>query len=173
MIENFTEYRVETSEDTLRRAVAALGFDEPATAEKLDRRNFPSDEAYFDAAALLAMRNSSDEYRQHYEKIRREYTAQQTAKAEEAEQRRHQQELEQAIKACVLTPKEQQQVDDVARERAQADFAAGLISYDKIGERVEYYAQAGTAAARYEKVYGADMNAQIRRALAQARRFGR
>lgn len=168
MIEHFVE-RVETSEDTRRRAVAALGFDEPPTEEKLNRADFGSDEAYFHACAELAVRNHSEEYRKEYEKIRKQYNAQQRAEAEAAAEKQHQEEIQKAIRDCVLRPEEQKRVDNDARSRAQTDLAAGVISYDQFGATVERYAEAGTKSAKAAKVHAADFNKQIREAMAAAR----
>ena len=167
--ELFTEARVETSADTRAKAIAALGFDELATAEKLDRANFDSDEQYFDAVAMLSVRHNDPTYREAYTKVRREYNAQKRAEAEAVADRQHQQEIAHAIKACTLSPLEQAEVDSRARRAAQADLAAGLIPYDQFGATVERYAKAGTETAKVEKVHGADLNRQIREAMRRAR----
>lgn len=164
MIENFTTCRVETSEDTRKRAVAALGLDEPSTTEKLDRRDYPSDEAYFHACAELALRNNSPEYRREYQKIRREHRAKK-AEEEAAAEQKHQEEIKTAIRDCVLSPDEQTTVDNEARRRAQADLAAGKISFQQIGAATEEYAAKLSQGAKEEKVHRADFNAQLRAAM--------
>ena len=169
MIENLT-YRVETSAETREKAVQALGFDEPPTAEKLSRSDFNSDEEYFHACAELAVRNHSPEYRAEYTRIRREYTAQKRAEEEAAAEQKHQEEIAQAIKDYVLRPEEQARVDDEARSRAQADLAAGKISFQQLGASVAQYAEKLTQGAKEEKVHTADLNRQIREAMAKVRR---
>lgn len=168
MIENLT-CRVETSEDTREKVIRALGFDEPPAAEKLARSDFGSDEEYFHAVAELSVRNNSPEYREAYRAIRKQYTAEKRAMAEAAEEAQRQAKLEQAIKDCVLRPEEQARVDDAARSRAQADLAAGRISFQQLGASVAQYAEKLTQAAKEEKVHTADLNAQIRAAMRSAR----
>lgn len=167
MIENFTE-RVITSEDTRRQMIQALGFDEPATAEKLSRHNFSSDEDYFAAVAELSVKHNSPEYREAYRKVRREYNAQKRAEEQATAEARHKAEIAQAIKDCVLRPEEQARVDDDARCRAQADLAAGRISFQQMGATVTKYAERLTQAAKEEKVHTADFNQQLREAIAKA-----
>lgn len=58
-------------------------------------------------------------------------------------------------------------MDDEARRRAQADLAAGRISFQQIGEVVASYAEKLTEAAKVEKVHNADLNRQIREAMKQ------
>lgn len=71
MIEIFEDAKVETSEDTRKKAIAAFGFDEPPALEKLSRSDFGSDEEFYNAVAELSVRNNSPEYREAYRKIRR------------------------------------------------------------------------------------------------------
>lgn len=173
MIENFTEYRVETSADTREKAVRAFGFDEPATTKKLDREDYPSDEAYFHACAELTLRNNSPEYRKEYTKIRREYNAQKKAEEEAAAEKQHQEEIKAAIRDCVLSTDEQAKVDDEARSRAQADLAAGKIAFQQLGASVTRYAEKLTHEAKEMKVHNADINRQIRAAMMQIRQGSR
>ena len=168
MIENLT-YRVETTTDTREKAAQALGFDEPPVAEKLSRSDFNSDEEYFHAVAELSLRNNSPEYREAYRRIRREYTAQKRAEEEAAAEQKHQEEIAQAIKDCVLRPEEQARVDDEARSRAQADLAAGRISFQQLGASVTQYAEKLTHEAKEMKVHNADINRKIREAMAKVR----
>ena len=84
--------------------------------------------------------------------------------------RKHQEEIAQAIKDYVLRPEEQARVDDEARSRAQADLAAGKISFQQLGASVAQYAEKLTRDAKEEKVHTADLNRQIREAMAKVRR---
>lgn len=167
MLENFTE-RIITSADTREKAAKALGFDEPPIEEKLSRSDFKTDEEYFHACAELSLRNRSPEYREAYRKTRREFYARKEAEAQEAAEEKHREELERAIKNCVLRPEEQQRVDDEARSRAQADLASGRISFQQIGATVEQYAEKLTEAKKREKVHTEDINRQLRKAIAGA-----
>lgn len=169
MIENFT-FRVETSADTREKAAQALGFDEPPVEAKLSRANFSSDEAYFHACAELAVRNNSPEYRREYERIRKQYNAKQRAEAETAAEQEHQEEIEKAIKDYVLRPEDQAKVDAEARKRAQADLAAGKISFQQLGASVAQYAEKLTQAAKEKAVHTTDFNRQLREAMAKVRR---
>lgn len=169
MIENFVDYKVETSDDTRQRVVAALGLDEVPVEMKLNRGDFSSDEEFFDAAALLAVRNHDETYRREYERIRKQYVAQQRAAAEAAAAQKRKGEIAQKIKTCTLSQTEQAQVDDVARQRAQADFAAGRISFQEFGQAVERYAEDGTETAKRDRVLHDDMNARLRMAMREAR----
>lgn len=167
MSDIFANSRVETSADTREKLKRALGFDEPPVTEKLNRADFGRDEEYFHACAELAVRNNSPEYRREYQRIRKEYTARKAEEEAAAAEQKHQEEIAQAIKDCVLRPEEQQRVDDEARRRAQADLAAGRISFQQIGEVVASYAEKLTEAAKVEKVHNADLNRQIREAMKQ------
>ena len=165
----FKDAKVVTSADTRAKAVRALGLDEPPVTEKLSRSSFSSDEEYFDACTRLAVQNHDPAYRAEYTRIRREYN---TRKAEEeaaAAEQKHQQELAQAIKDCVLSTDEQAKVDDEARSRAQADFAAGRISFQQLGATVAAYAEHLTQEKKESKVYSADLNRQIREAMRRVR----
>lgn len=166
MIENFTE-KVITSADTRRQAIAALGFDEPPVEKKLCRSDFKTDEEYLHAVTELSLRNHSPEYRETYRRIRREYLAQQEAAQAAAAEQKHQEEIKTAIRNCVLSPDEQKVVDDEARRRAQADLAAGKISFQQMGASVEKYAEKLTAEAKEMTVHNADINRQIRAAMQQ------
>lgn len=169
MLELFTDAKIETSADTRAKAVRALGLDEPPVSEKLSRTDFGSDEEYFHALTELSLRNNSPEYREAYQKIRREYIAQQMEAEAEATEQRHQAEIAQAIKDCVLSSSEQSAVDDEARRRAQDDLAFGRISSGQLGQAVAQYAEKLTRAAKEEKVHTADLNLQIRKAMREAR----
>lgn len=169
MMELFDGAKLETSADTRAKAVRALGFDEPPATEKLSRSSFSSDEEYIHACTELSLRNHSPEYRQEYERLRRQYTGQLEAERQDQEEQKRRQELAQAIKDCVLRPEEQQRVDDEARSRAQADLAAGRISYQQLGAAVAGYAERLTQEKKESKVHSADLNRQIRAAMAQAR----
>lgn len=158
-------FGIETSEDTREKMKRAFGFDEPPVTEKLKRADFGSDEEYFDAAARLAMQNHDPAYRAEYARIRREYTARKQEEEAAAAEKKHQEEIEQAIKDCVLRPEEQQRVDDEARRRAQVDLAAGKISFQQIGATVASYAEKLTEAAKVEKVHNADFNRELREAM--------
>lgn len=164
MIENLIE-RVETSEDTRKKVIRALGFDEPCVPEKLSRNSFGSDEEFFHACVQLELMNHSPEYREIYRRIRREYYAQKSSQAEAERQRQHDAEIEKAIKACVLSTREQDEVDDRARQLAQSDLAAGRISYQHIGDAVERYAHELTEGAKRNKIHKADFNKQLREKL--------
>lgn len=172
MIEIFEDAKVETSEDTRKKAIAAFGFDEPPALEKLSRSDFGSDEEFYNAVAELSVRNNSPEYREAYRKIRREYTAQKKAEEEAAAEQKHQEEIAQAIKGCVLRPEEQQKVDNQAREMAQNDLAAGRISFQEMGAAVARYAEQLTAEAKERKVHTADINKRLRAAMSQVIRQG-
>lgn len=165
----FQNAKVETSMDTRNRVARALGFDEPPVEQKLSRSSFCSDEEYFDACARLAVQNYSPEYRAEYTRIRREYNARKAEEEAAAAEKKHQQEIAQAITNCVLRPEEQKRVDDEARSRAQADLAAGRISFQQLGETVAQYAERLTQEEKESKVHNADINRQIREALLQAR----
>ena len=169
MFDIFENAKVETSADTKEKVIRALGFDEPPVGEKLERSAFPSDEAYFDAVARLSVQQNSPEYREAYRAIRKQYTAEQRAAEEAAAEQKHQAELAQAIKDCVLRPEEQKKVDDEARARAQVDLAAGRISFQQLGETVAQYCDSLTEEAKKTKVHTADFNAQLRAAMKSAR----
>lgn len=163
----FENAKVTTSEDTRIKAAQILGFTEPAVTEKLNRADFPSDEAYFDACARLAVQNHDPAYRAEYTRIRREYNARKAEEEAAAAEQKHQAEIAQAIKNCVLRPEEQQRVDDEARNRAQADLAAGRISFPQLGQAVADYAAKLTEDFKRDKVHHADFNAQLRAAMGQ------
>lgn len=167
MMELFDNAKLETSEDTRKKAIAALGLDEVPISQKLDRAAFDSDEAYFSAVALESVRHNSPEFRQAYRQIRQEYAAQRRAEAEAAAEAQHQAEIEKAIRDCVLSPSEQSRVDDEARSRAQTDLATGRISFQEMGAAVARYAEQLTAEAKERKVHTADINRQIRAAMSQ------
>lgn len=168
MMEFFDNAKLETSEDTRKKAIAALGLDEVPISQKLDRAAFDSDEAYFSAVALESVRHNSPEFRQAYRQIRQEYAAQRRAEAEAAAEAQHQAEIEKAIRDCVLSPSEQSRVDDEARSRAQADLASGKISFQQLGDAVTQYAETLTSEAKELKVHNSDINRQIREAMRQA-----
>ena len=165
----FEDTKVVTSADTRAKVVRALGFDEPPTTEKLSRSSFNSDEEYFDAVARLSVQQNSPEYREAYRAIRKQYTAQQEAERQAQEEQKHQAEIAQAIKDCVLSTDEQAKVDDEARSRAQADLAAGKISFQQLGATVADYAGKLTEEAKKDKVHNADFNRQLREAMAKVR----
>lgn len=169
MLELFTDAKIETSADTRAKAVRALGLDKPPVTEKLNRADFGSDEEYFHAMTELTLRNHSPEYRETYQKIRREYTAQQMEAEAAAAEQKHQAEIARATKDCVLTSSEQSAVDDRARALAQDDLAFGRISSGQFGQAVAQYAEKLTRAAKEEKVHTADLNRQIREAMMGAR----
>lgn len=166
MIENFHE-RIITSADTRAQAIRAFGFDEAANADKLRRENFDSDEAYFDAVAMMAVRHDNPTYRSAYLETRRKFYAEKEAEAQRAAEQKRAEEIEAAIKSCTLTEAEQLRVDSEARSRAQGDLAVGKISYQQMGQAVEDYAKTLTEAAKVEKVHRADFNAQIRAEMAK------
>lgn len=161
--------KVETSADTRKKMARQFGFDEPSVTEKLNRADFGSDEEYFHACAELAVRNNSPEYRREYTKIRRKYTAQKAAEEAAEAERKHQEEIEQAIRDYVLRPEDQQRVDDEARRRAQDDLANGKISFQQMGAAVAKHAEKLTQEAKEDKVHTADINRQIREAMMEAR----
>lgn len=165
----FKDAKVVTSADTRAKAVRALGLDEPPVTEKLSRSSFSSDEEYFDACARLSVQQNSPEYREAYRAVRKQYTAQQEAERQAREEQKHQAEIAQAIKDCVLSTDEQAKVDDEARSRAQADFAAGRISFQQLGATVAAYAEHLTQEKKESKVYSADLNRQIREAMRRVR----
>lgn len=154
--------KVETSMDTRNKFARALGFDEPPVEQKLNRADFGSDEEYFHACAELAVRNNSPEYREAYNKIRREYNARKAAEEEAAAEKKHHEELAKAIEDCELTRMEQDEVDNEARRRAQDDLANKKISYQQFGAAVERYAKQLTRDAKEGKVHSADINRQLR-----------
>lgn len=167
MIENFTDYRIETSEDTRAKMVRAFGFDEPPHAEKLSRADFDSDEAYFSAVAETSVRHNSPEFRAAYKAVRREYNERKAAEEAEKAERQHQEEIQKAIRDCVLRPEEQAAVDAEARRQVQADLVAGRITYDQMGTYMEEFAARLTQAKKADKVHAADFNAQLRAAMSQ------
>lgn len=167
MIENFV-CRVETGEDTRKKAVAALGFDERPVEEKLSRGDFDSDEAYFRAVAELSVRNNSPEYREAYRRIRKQYNAEKQAEAEAKAAEEHEARLKKAIAACTLSEGEQGAVDSEASRLAQADITSGKISYEGFGSAVEEYKKKLGENAKRKKVHAADFNRQLREAIATA-----
>ena len=69
----------------------------------------------------------------------------------------------------MLSTDEQAKVDDEARSRAQADFAAGRISFQQLGATVAAYAEHLTQEKKESKVHSADLNRQIREAMRRVR----
>ena len=170
MMELFDNAKLETSASTRAKAARLFGLDEPPVTEKLDRASFATDEEYLHAATELSLRNHSPEYRREYERLRRQFTAQQEEQRQAQEEKQHQMEIARAVQSCILSQEEQQRIDAEARSRAQADLAIGKIGYAELGPTVTRYAEALTQETKELKVHNAYINARIWSEMSQITR---
>ena len=163
----------ETSADTREKAVRAFGFDEPDTASKLDRADFPSDEAFFDAVAMLEVRHSDPTYRAAYTKARREFNTRQREEAECAAQAAADEAYTARVKAYTLTPEQETQVTAQAAELAAQDLRAGRIRLEDFQEAVGKHRDELTREERERAVSTQMLNEATRAAMMQIRQGSR
>lgn len=147
------------SKSTIReKASRAFNFDQGSALDAVRRADYPTDDAYLDAAATYELARSTPEFQAARRKLQREL-----AEREEAAQREQQAAEFARLRASMkLSTHDQKSVDEKAAELAHRDLAAGRIGASGLGQAIEGHAKTLTDQRLDEKTCAALFNQILR-----------
>lgn len=133
----------------------------PSALDSINRQDFSSDAAYYEAAANLEIKRSTPEFQKAYTKIVREAMAQR-----EKEIVRENKEMVQAeLKKTWLTEREESEISQRVQEEVAGDIRSGKINAAQMSTEIDRRAAAAVEAARLHKAKATVFNQAMRDAF--------
>ena len=133
----------------------------PSALDSINRQDFSSDAAYYEAAANLEIKRSTPEFQKAYSKIVREAMAQREKEAD----RKSEEMVQAELKKTWLTEREESEISQRVQEEVAGDIRSGKISAAQMSTEIDRRAAAAVEAARLRKAKATVVNQAMRDAF--------
>ena len=148
-------------DNTVAKAVAAFGFNQPNPEDIIHREDYDSDAEYAVALARMTQTMSTPEYRSAARKV----GVKAQVKTEEEERTIQRKEYAEIRKTVTLNDYELEQIDREAKEMAREELATGKISAHQLGATIEQFANHLTKERKNQKAANQQINAMFRKEI--------
>ena len=133
----------------------------PSALDSINRQDFSSDAAYYEAAANLEIKRSTPEFQKAYSKIVREAMAQREKEAD----RKSEEMVQAELKKTWLTEREESEISQRVQKEVAWDIQSGKINAAQMSTEIDRRAAAAVEAARLRKAKATVVNQAMRDAF--------